>query len=157
MIFYASRPVVGAGPPMAGPSTSPHTFGPVRRWKRDGGRRRRRAEGERDARHNLAIIPLFIPGAPAALGHLNLLNTRRLVHFIKPLVCTRAIHFPLPPFLSISFFFSFRERLLFFSHLEERKVVAEQGTPQDVESLTRSTGTVTNPIRDRGRETRILN
>lgn len=47
MIFYASRPVVGAGPPMAGPSTSPHTFGPRARGTEagveGGGGRARRA------------------------------------------------------------------------------------------------------------------
>lgn len=143
MIFYASRPVVGAGPPMAGPSTSPHTFGPRGRGTEQASKE---AEGERDVRHNLAIIPLFIPVRPLLSGHLNLLNTRRLVHFIKPRVCTRTIHFHLAlvssyPFPSSFFFFSllFREGTPFFLSLARRRV-GEQGTPQDVESLTRFHG-----------------
>ena len=46
MIFYASRPVVRAGPPMEGPRTSPHTFGPLlveEGRPRNRRRRRRRA------------------------------------------------------------------------------------------------------------------
>lgn len=72
-------------------------------------------------------------------------------------MCTRAIHFPLPPFarffpsLFLSFFFLLRESI-FFSHSEKE---GGGGTLQDVESLTRSAGMVVNPIRDR--ETRILN
>lgn len=159
MIFYASRPVVGAGPPMAGPSTSPHTFGPRGRGTEQASKE---AEGERDVRHNLAIIPLFIPVRPLLSGHLNLLNTRRLVHFIKPRVCTRTIHFHLAlvssyPFPSSFFFFSllFREGTPFFLSLARRRV-GEQGTPQDVESLTRfhGNGRESNK-RPRPRDTRL--
>lgn len=151
MIFYASRPVVGAGPPMAGPSTSPHTFGPRGRGTEQASKE---AEGERDVRHNLAIIPLFIPVRLLLSGHLNLLNTRRLVHFIKPRVCTRTIHFHLALvsfarfFLSLSFFFLFLFFSFFLSSPGERWRNKEHRRMSN--HLHDSTGMVANPIRDRG-------
>lgn len=134
--------------PWRGPRRHPIRLAPVQEGRRQASKE---AEGERDVRHNLAIIPLFIPGAPAALGHLNLLNTRRLVHFIKPRVCTRAIHFPLSRFFPLSLLFFLRESL-FFSHLGKK---GGGGWTRNTAGC-RITYTIHgNPIRDRGRETSI--
>lgn len=57
-----------------------------------GGPADREAKG--NIAYNLAIILVFIR-APAALTHLNLLNTRRLVHFIKLAMLVRAPSAPL--------------------------------------------------------------
>lgn len=134
--------------PWWGPRRHPIRLAPVQEGRRQASKE---AEGERDVRHNLAIIPLFIPGAPAALGHLNLLNTRRLVHFIKPRVCTRAIHFPLSRFFPLSLLFFLRESL-FFSHLGKK---GGGGGTRNTAGC-RITYTIHgNPIRDRGRETSI--
>lgn len=63
MIFYASRPVILAGPTHGGPRRHPIRLGRVQEVRAPE-QASNGLEGNGDARHNLAIIPLFIPVRP---------------------------------------------------------------------------------------------